>query len=179
MSADTSISSATDEALEAVDLENRRCRLVFIAIGGAIVSILATLLFRAMFWRGDVGWWDGVFISVVVGTFVGLAQAPVLGWTIARKRLVLALPLIYVGAVAISCLVLQRHETAWALVAVTFTVPLLASIAMLLPNQQLGRRDRCYGCGYDLSRNQSDACPECGAPVLTFIKSRGDSEGAP
>jgi len=35
----------------------------------------------------------------------------------------------------------------------------------------------CAACGYDLSFNQSDACPECGAPIPPPLEGRGQGDG--
>jgi len=176
---DTPRSFHTDEALEAVDLENRRRRLVVVGLCCSIASLLIALLAGTMFWPTPIGWWSGLLIATVVGSFVGLAQAPILGLTIARRKPLLAAPLVYLGAALVCLLVLQTRQGAWAVVAFTFTVPLLASLAMLLPSQRLGRRDRCYSCGYDLSGHPADACPECGSPVLTPVEPLPAAERQP
>ena len=107
------------------------------------------------------------FVSCVAGGFIGLGQAPVLAWAVARKKQLLALPLIYAGTIVITCFALQQREIGWGFVAFALAVPLLSLLAWLLPNQPLLRHDRCYSCGYDTSGGHSGICPECGAPQAT------------
>ncbi|HXE52565.1 MAG TPA: hypothetical protein VN541_06085 [Tepidisphaeraceae bacterium] len=50
----------------------------------------------------------------------------------------------------------------WAAAACTALAPILYAIGWMLRGRRNRSRDRCAGCGYNLTGNTSGVCPECG-----------------
>jgi len=156
-----------DEMLDALEVERTQARLVPLAVAGAIASLTAVFLTSAASSGSATDFGPALAIATLAGCFIGLGQAPILAWTIARKRLALVLPLIYVGAAIASAALTRRDEPVWGIATFTWTVPLLAMLTRLLPDRPMALNSRCYSCGYDLSGGTSGPCSECSAPQVT------------
>ena len=157
-----------DEMLDALEVERAQARLVLLAVTCAIASLMAVFLTTAVSVGSARDLGPALAIITLAGGFIGLGQAPILAWAIARKRLALVLPLIYLTSVIASAAVMRRDQPVWCIVTFTFAVPLLALLARLLPNRKAPANRHCYACGYDVSMGDSSVCPECGAPQLTI-----------
>lgn len=166
-SATTSPASAVeiDPQTAAVELEQRRGRLVLWTLAASTGSLFVAAKFGSISWSPSIDLWPAVLLSLAFGTFIGLAQAPIVARCIAGKRFSIVLPAVYVGGAVAAIAAMQSGELIWGLVALTVVPPLLALAATLLPNVALGRRDRCFNCGYNIGGFASDVCPECGAPL--------------
>lgn len=156
---------AADDALVQLELERRRQRLVIIAPCAAIVCLASAIGAAIVLHRGSPDFWLVSIIAVPVGAILGLAHAPILCVTIARKKQVLALPLIYGVALFGTAAVASSGVPIWSVVTLGLLVPLLALLATALPNDRLLQSDLCRHCGYNLSVQASDVCPECGMPI--------------
>lgn len=152
-----------DELFDTLELERSRSRLVPLAVACAIASLIVVFIAHAIL-SGNSYRTDAVAIALIAGVFVGLAQAPVLAWAIARKKLVLVVPLIYILSTIATAAVMGEDHPFWSIFAFTLIVPLLAVLARLLPNRRIAVRNHCYACRYDLSGGTPGLCPECGAP---------------
>ncbi len=155
----------TDPQTAAVELEQRRGRLVLWTLAATVLSILAAAKVGTIFWSPSIDWGLAILLSLAFGPFIGLAQAPLLGRFIAGKRFSVALPAVYFGSAVAGIVAMQSGELIWGLAALTVAAPLLAFAASLLPDVPLGRRDRCFNCGHSLGGFASEVCPECGAPL--------------
>lgn len=163
------------------ELDRRRRRLVIIAPCGAIACLALSLAAAIVLRGGPTDLWVASLLAVPVGAILGLAHAPVLCMTIARKKQVLALPIIYVAALAAAAAVASSGALIWSVVTLGLLVPILALLlTALLPSDLLMRPDVCSHCGYTLSGHSPDVCPECGAPTLLhFPRPRFESPGGP
>ena len=153
-----------DKMLDTVEAERARSRIVLVAIACAIASLMAVFLITAVSSGSASDLEPALAIATLAGGFIGLGQAPIVSWAIARMRLVVVVPLIYIIATIASATVMWQQRPVWGIFTFTFSVPLLALLARLLPDRRPALTNRCYACGYDLSGSTPDLCPECGAP---------------
>jgi len=117
---------------------------------------------------GSYGMAGFTFENFVMGATVGYLSSAVVVPLLWRKKLRVALPLVYGPVIVIGMITVLIIPPFGAVMATCLTL-LAASItaAVRLPVVwQPPRRGACKECGYNLRGNRSGRCPECGQAIV-------------
>ncbi len=154
-----------NSAFEELTLLRRKRRMFLISIGagGSGIAILAAVS-AALTWRSSsLGWIS--LLAWPVGGIAGLAHAPILCTTVAGRKWSLALPAVYLPALALGVALLTQRQLLAAFIVFECAVPAAAVLALALPRHRIDSDGTCILCGYNLAASGSVVCPECGAPA--------------
>ena len=137
-------------------------------VSGSIAACIALILSKLVassFYSLTVA----AFSGAVIGHFYSVFIIPLL-W---RKRLILALSIVHGVTAAAVCAVTMLMDLESGLF---FGYVVMACVSLLLwwklpTDPQRWPPGCCARCGYDLRKNQSGVCPECGCPSDSHARS--------